>query len=274
LSSAPALDVHQVFYHRLIAKEGNEIRNIVDTFLKKQSRLELFEQLLVPALIACRHDYQRHELTDEDREFVFRAIRHIVQEGCVSDPAVLSDRPGPAINESLEAFPPLDKPWVLGCPANDEADELALLMLAESLDPERQPMRVLSATMLSGEALAEVEKTRPAILCVGFLPQGPSLPARQLCKRLRARFPNLPVILGSWGAPDPEKTRRRFADLVTIPGWTLTETRNQLIQYGQMQTSPARRGVDDRSGQGTVPFPESQWIRPEEIKITFIAEKI
>ena len=47
---------------------------------------------------------------------------------------------------------------MLGCPAHDAADELALLMLQQLLDPERYRMAIMSAEMLTGEVLSMVEQ--------------------------------------------------------------------------------------------------------------------
>jgi hypothetical protein len=129
-----------------------------------------------------------------------------------------------------------DRSWLLACPATDEADELALRMLAERLHREQWRMRVLSFEMLSAETILETEKAGPLVLCIGFLPEAPFPPARQLCKRLRQRFPDLRILLAHWQSPEPEKARHHFAGLVDEFGWSMAETKNQLIQYAQMET--------------------------------------
>ena len=99
-------------------------------------------------------------------------------------------------------------------------------------------MRVLSANLLSAEALDAVDQDCPAVLCIGSLPGGSLFAARQFCKRLRERQPGLSVVLGRWLAQDQDEVRRRFAGLVTEFGSTLAETKNQLIQFAQT-SSPA-----------------------------------
>ena len=54
-------------------------------------------------------------------------------------------------DRSVHPEPP---PQILGCPAHDAADELALLMLQQLLDPERYHMAIISAEMLTGEVLS------------------------------------------------------------------------------------------------------------------------
>ncbi len=221
LSCEPAMEGHRVLYHRLIAKDEAEASRVVEEFVTSHSRVELFEQLFVPILIACRHDHQQNQLTDEDRQFVFQFIRKIIE----------------AAPDANGSETPVCDARILGCPANDEADELSLLMLAESVKKQCGEMRVLSSEMFSAEALVEADKTLPKVVCVGILPQATILPARQLCKRLRSHFPNIPIILARWNEPNQEETRAQFSEAVDEFGWSLAETQNLLIQYAQVEPS-------------------------------------
>ena len=96
---------------------------------------------------------------------------------------------------------------VLGCPAHDAADELALLMLQQLLDPERYQMAIMSAEMLTGEVLSMVEQQHTSLICVAALPPGAVAPVRYLCKRLRARFPDCRIAVGRWGQMKRSITR-------------------------------------------------------------------
>jgi hypothetical protein len=233
LSSEPALEPHHALYQRLIAHDHDEANDIVEAFLKTHSRAEMFESLLIPTLVASRHDYLLDRLTVIDRDRVWAVIRHLIEETYESPPA----KPGEQHSESRPAPDPvLGEPrLMLGCPADDEADELALTMLAELLGAEGFPARVLSSQLLSAETIAEVDKARPTVVCIGFLPESSLFPLRPFCKRLRGRFPGLPIIVGRWGAPDIERTRKRLAGLVSDIGSTLAESKNQAIQFGQIK---------------------------------------
>jgi predicted PurR-regulated permease PerM len=220
LSREPAMETHRVLYHRLIARDELEARDILEKFLAAHSRSALFDQVLIPALISCRRDFRQHRLTEDDRRFVLEFIGRAIES-----PAE------PATKE-----PAGDRAWLLACPATDEADELALRMLAERMHREQWRLRVLSFEMLSAETILATEKAGPLVLCIGFLPEAPFPPARQLCKRLRQRFPDLPIILAHWQSPEPEKARQHFAGLIDEFGWSMAETKNQLIQYAQMET--------------------------------------
>jgi predicted PurR-regulated permease PerM len=232
LSHKPALDAHQVFYHRLIAREPENAHAAAQKFLTEHSRAELFEQVLIPALISCRRDLQKHQLKPEDQVFIHQTIRDFLK--------------GRQPESNTPAWSS-DYPWVLAAPAHDEADELALLMLAEFLAEDGVPVQVIRSGSLSAETL--VEKKHPAAVCLGFLPQGPGSSARDLCARFAASFGHLPIILACWRKPDAERARLQFEDLsVEITG-TLAETRNRLLDHcrtasvAQKKTGPPLRRV-------------------------------
>jgi len=253
----------------LIAKDKDEALNLVETFRKAHTKSELFEQLFIPTLIACRRDHQQHKLTDEDREFIIQIIRQVIKE----DPTSISGEGDLRATEVIEDAHTGTSP-ILGVPANDEADELALLMLAELLADEDQRMRVLSVGISGAPELIEAERNRLAAICIGFLPQGPTLPVRQFCRHLSSRFPTLPLVLGRWSAGDQENTRRRFAGLALEFGWTLTTTRDQLIQHQQKKVSCNRITNGDWLKQREQPLLNGQWIGPKKVEIKFMEQQL
>jgi hypothetical protein len=74
-------------------------------------------------------------------------------------------------------------------------------MLKQRLDPERFALEVASPDLLVSEAIAAVEAREPDAVLIGALAgAGGTVHLRSLCKRLRARFPDLPIVVGWWGA--------------------------------------------------------------------------
>jgi len=59
-----------------------------------------------------------------------------------------------------------------------------------------------------GEALAAIEEKAPAAVVVPSLPPAGLTPARQLCIRLHARIPALPLIAARLGDPESELADR------------------------------------------------------------------
>ena len=117
---------------------------------------------------------------------------------------------------------------MIGFPVRDKVDEIALQLLRVLLRDEPCELEVLSPEMLSGERVARVETQRPSAVCLTSLPPGDLTALRQVCKRLRARQPEIKLIVGRLGAA---KKTARSAELLRAAGAqevisTLTELRD------------------------------------------------
>jgi hypothetical protein len=239
LSNKPALEPHHAFYQRLVARDSDESRQIAFAFLHEHSRIELFDELLIPALVGCRQDFERGKLTDEDHAFIVRIIGEILHEAQDSGPAEsdAEEYKSPTLEAtgSREARPLL----IFGSPAFDEMDELALKMLGQILPVREARLHVISSELFSAETIAAVEQLRPALLCIGMLPADRVFLIRQFCKRIRSRFPGMPIVVGQWGGHEYEKIEDQLAGLVEAIGCSLGESRNQVLQFGR--TSSTKR---------------------------------
>jgi hypothetical protein len=134
---------------------------------------------------------------------------------------------------------PLPKARILGCPARDEVDELALLMFRQLLDPTRYEVELTNAAMLTAEVVSLAVRTGATLVCVGALPPGGVAQARYLCKRLRVRLPNLKIVVGRWGFK--ESTEETLAHLrsdgIDHVGTSLLETRDEVMRLVQEVSS-------------------------------------
>ena len=121
---------------------------------------------------------------------------------------------------------------VLGYPAGSEADEIALEMFRRVLDATRFVVEVASTRMLSSEVVAIVRERSVAAVCIVALPPGGLPHAKYLCKKLRAIFPDLKILVGRWGPPGlaGEGAETLMASGADAVGGTLLETRDQLYQ--------------------------------------------
>jgi predicted PurR-regulated permease PerM len=187
----PALKTSVTYYQRLIAEDLDEASDIVEEFVKTHPAETVYDELLVPALVCAKRDRTRGRLSEDGEAFIVRATREIVED------LGRRDRPG-------EPSGGADAPAgvrVLGCPARDAADEMALTMFRQLLEPGRVEMELVSTEVLSSEVVALVETARPDIICVSALPPGGLAHARYLCKRLRARYPEVKILVCRWGVP-------------------------------------------------------------------------
>jgi hypothetical protein len=236
LSDEPVMEPSTNYYQRLVAHDQDEAAALVDEYLKTHTLEETYDEVLIPALNAAKRDYEVGTLTEEDMQFIVGATRGIVEDlGIRQHPP--SSRPLMTTDSSMKVSTSARSPRILGCPAHDEADELALLMLRQLLDPTRYTLEIVSAEMLTAEVLSVVEQQHIGLICISALPPGALAPTRYLCKRLRARFPKCKILVGLWGLSTEEwdkpqaLLREAGADEV---GTTLGETRNQVTQWSQL----------------------------------------
>jgi hypothetical protein len=242
ISDGPVLETSTSYYQRLVARDDDEALEIVDEFLKTHALEAVYDTVLVPALVAAKQDRQHNSLTEDDWHFIVQATREIVED--------LGTRQSPAETPAAEAAAavvdgqgPISPPTIrmVACPARDEADEVALLMMQQLLDPRRYELEVVSAAMLTAEVVSLVEQQRASLICIAALPPGASAPTRYLCKRLRTRSPECKIVVGRWGFIGNIEENRALllaagADEV---GTTLLETRNQVMALSQLHASLA-----------------------------------
>jgi len=67
--------------------------------------------------------------------------------------------------------------------------------LKHLLDPQAYATHCLSPAILSSEVLSATEQHNPDLICITALPPGGLAQARYLCKRLRARFPEVRIMV-------------------------------------------------------------------------------
>jgi hypothetical protein len=235
LSDEPVLEPHTGYYQRLVAQDQDEAADLVEEFLDTHTLAEAYEVVLIPALSTAKKDLVRGHLSASEWEYIVLTTRELIEELSLS----LQTSEASALTPDQEATP-LPKVPVVFCAVHDEADELALLMLQQVLDPARYAVELLGASMLTAEVVSRVQQSQVQLICLGALAPGGMAHTRYLCKRLRACFPALKIVVGRWGSPgnspdSQELLRQAGADAV---GTTLHEACTQLTQLGSLSPSP------------------------------------
>jgi predicted PurR-regulated permease PerM len=248
LGDEPALDPSVSFYQRLLARDQDEAEDLILEHLKTGSADQVYDEMLIPTLKAAKLSSGRGDISEADEENVFRSIREIVED--LGDREVTGDDAGKESGED-EAIGQGDRRGpvrILGCPAHDEADHAALEMLENLLDPARWSLELVTPDTLTAELLEMVAEKNPALVCIAAIPPGGLAHTRYLCKRLRARFPELRILVCRWGpqasmTSSPGQLDQAGADLITT---TLLEARQQLASLwpvvAQSQNESGARG--------------------------------
>jgi predicted PurR-regulated permease PerM len=243
LSDEPVLEPYTVYYQRLVARDQDEATELVEECLQQRSLTEIYDEVLVPALCVAKKDRSRDNLSEDELQFILQATREIVEDvGSRSWSSAGSATATEAPVASTNGAVPLTSVQLVACPASDEADELALLMFKQLLEPTRYEVELLPETMLASEVVALLEQKQVRLLCIGSLGPGGVARVRYLCKRLRAGLPELKIVVGRWGLPEQsagsqEPLRAAGADYV---GTTLPETCAQIAQLESIARTSAQ----------------------------------
>jgi predicted PurR-regulated permease PerM len=200
LGDEPALDPGVSFYQRLLAKDQDEAEDLV---LEQAGRLRVeqaYDSMLVPALVATKRSRTRGDITELDERDVLQTLRQIAED--LSDRRLAEVADVAAENRrERQAGAVLPAPIpIVGCAAGDTPDRVALEMIRGLLDPLKWEMEILGPETLTAELTEIVGRRQPLLVCIASIPPGGLARARYLCKRLRARFPDLRIVVCRWGA--------------------------------------------------------------------------
>jgi predicted PurR-regulated permease PerM len=192
LGQRPALRPHETLYQRLLARDAREAHAIV-TRCREDGSVDEALQLVLDTLLALKRDLQAGRVSADEGAVVIGGLR---------------DQLDGLADEDLAA----DKPVLLmGAPGRDPLDAVVLELARVLLRDEPLTLEVLSTDLMSGEALAAIEQRAPAGVIVPSIPPAGLTPARQLCMRLHARLPDLPIVAARLGDPESE-----FADRAEV----------------------------------------------------------
>ncbi len=118
-------------------------------------------------------------------------------------------------------------------------------------------LKLFSDTMLTGEVVARIEEKSPAMILVAAVAPGGLAQTRYLCKRVRARFPNLKIAVGRWGTETDDSDSMLLAGADKV-GTTMVEIHEQIIQLCQIKP-------DSEVQNGAAAAPPLEVIPPEVV---------
>jgi predicted PurR-regulated permease PerM len=204
LGEGTPLQPHLWLYQRLLARDESEAGEVLDEYAAEHTLEQTCEDLLLPTLLVLKHDVASGRIAPADSDFVADALLEIVAE--------LSSAPD-------DADPPLATNGsairLVGLPPSDRLEEIALHLLRLLLARERgQLLEILSAAQLVGERVEAAAQLDPASVCLVSLPPGDLAATRAVSKRLRQRLPDVPILVGRFGATTAlaERGRHSLAD--------------------------------------------------------------
>ena len=190
LGDTPALEPRVAFYQRLAAHDQDEASDVALEAAKRDGIDAALETVVIPALYLARRDLDEGDLEQADFRMVIRDAREVAEELA-------------SLREQSAEVTEDERVRVLVVPSRDDAEQLAAEILAGMLEPSRWEVRVAGDETLASELVAQVEDFRPAIVVFVALPPGGLSHCRYLVSRVRAKCPDVRLVVGRWGSPEP-----------------------------------------------------------------------
>jgi predicted PurR-regulated permease PerM len=222
LGDETALSIEAQFYQRLLALDQEDARSIAINYLKSNSLLSLYDRVLIPALALSEQDRHKGALDERRESFLFLSTSEIISELALHPPEEVVSKPRrlmprwrpsrPSVLPAASHADPVPHSSRIFClAANDRADEITSLMLAQLL--ERAGHGVISLPVES--SLEDVLKQLPPepqdVICISALPPFAFAQAASLSQRVRLHLPEIKILAGVWGfAGDASKAQQRF----------------------------------------------------------------
>lgn len=230
LGDRPALTPAENFYQRMLAGDPDEVQDHAEALLQGCSLSAYYDDVVVEALRCAAGDLAHRALDAERFERVKQAVeglvadldRHDDRDPSADPAAARSPAPPAAEPGSRTAAAPVaeDGPppaWraegaVLCVAGRGPLDGVVAAMLAQVLRKHGLGARAVPNAAASRGDLGGLDPAVVAMACVVLLDVGAN-PARlrHAVRRLRARLPGRPVLVGLWPAgdtaPDGERVR-------------------------------------------------------------------
>jgi predicted PurR-regulated permease PerM len=197
---------HERVYQRLLSFDYHEPLKLAQKHLKETSLTQYYDDILLPALRLAEQDRHADLLSEEQSTFVLEATSDLIQElgdeayAAIAAEASDFDNDSVPINAAThgQARPAAR---VLSVPLRDEADKIASQMLAQILVAEGFDVATSGIKSLTNELVEQVVDSECSLVIISILPPIGPRDSRLLWKRLRSRYPKLPIIVGYWAEP-------------------------------------------------------------------------
>jgi hypothetical protein len=199
LADRPPQSPPERVYQRLLAFDDREPLKLARAHLEDAPLVKYYDDVLLPALVMAENDRHADLLNEEQAEFIVEATEDLIED--LSEAAKRKE----LANEIEAAAAPKPSARVLCIPLRDEADELAARMLAQLLAAEGFQAHSGAAESLTGELVEQVAESECDIVVISVLPPISPRDSRLLWRRLRSRFPELPIVVGFWTAEDDKE---------------------------------------------------------------------
>jgi predicted PurR-regulated permease PerM len=237
LGTDPVFEPKQQVYQRLLAGDMEEATQLLENRLEHTSLVDVYDNVLIPALAIAETHWQLGELDEGKHKFIMQSLKEMLQDRSDRQQEKLAAQvkkevasadaaAGDAVSPEATRLSPLT---ILCLPARTEADEITAIMLAQILGTAGCSVQAVSVTSLADEMIDLINPSSVNVICVAATRPAAVMHARYLCKRLRVRFPAVKLVAGLWDSPDDLNKAQDRIGCGTIVVSTLADAQKEIL---------------------------------------------
>lgn len=236
LGDEPALEDELVLYQRLLSGDEEEAQEILDKRFRASPRGQVFDEVVIPALLLAGRDRARDQISETDHQYVLRTIRAMIDAVPDTDAEEANAKKTPPVDDGSRVAPHR----ILGVSARTGTDETIWEMWAQLFDPRQVEVESVGSAYLSAEVTSAAEEARPDLVCVISIPPGGLAQARYICRRLRAKLPDTPILVIRPGvqANGKDSAKKLTEDGASTVCFTLEDARTAAEQQLVVRRDP------------------------------------
>ena len=247
LGTDPVFEPKWHVYQRLLAGDMEEAAQLLESSLEHKSLVDVYDNVLIPALAIAETHWQLGDLNDGKHKFIMQSLKEMLQDrsdrqqeklAAQAKKDVASADVAAGNTVSAEATKSKLSPLKIIClPARTEADEITAMMLAQILGTTGCSVHAVSVMSLTDEMVDLIDQNSADVICVAATRPAAVMHARYLCKRLRVRFPSVKLVAGLWDSTgDLNKAQDRIGCGATVVS-TLADALKEILLISESHFS-------------------------------------
>ena len=237
LGDKPPLSPVQSFYQRILASDPDEVIFQAEALLKDLTLLDYYEQVALPGLALAQIDVVRGVMDRSRQAEICASVESVVAD--LSDHVDVADEEVAQAAPQVESLVQIERSLsgaALCLAGRTPIDQAACAILAQLVERERVAARVLGPDSLTISGVSRLDPEGVEALCIFYLGRQSLAVVRYSVRRLRKRFPGVPIAVCLWGSVDlgptieaaqADATINSLSEAVTFCAKTATSRRAQ-----------------------------------------------
>ncbi|WP_375459555.1 AI-2E family transporter [uncultured Enterovirga sp.] len=289
LGDRPPLTVAEVFYQRVLAGDAGEAYEQAEMFLKDHALATYYDEVAIKGLALGQVDLARGALDEAAVARIQNTCAQLIEEVSEHETVDANGAEAKKVEvkravgdedldktlesaDTVEAGLPVLAPgrlppgWeggaaVLCLGGRNELDRIGAAMLAQILGKHGLPARVEGSEALTAGGMGRESDAATKIVCLSYLDTSSPVHVRYAIRRLRRRYPQARIIIGSWGLATGEakglceaaRSDSCASRLIEAAQFCLEQASS--ITADETKAEPSAAPLPQRSGMPSSPVP-------------------